>query len=275
MSFHGSLQERQAVYEKVLLEALEDGVLTQAEIDELDGLRRQLKLKDEEVRSIRVRAFQRAIEAVKADGLFSPKEEKDLEKIAQYLGLDDTHLAHNRTTLAKMRVLYEIHKGNLPIDQVAGISLELGEMVHLSVPASFFPIHASSRLAKAGAGPFFSAGSPYRMGHGRLYPLAEDELGEAFSGMLTISNQRVMFNSGQHAFRLKYDKLLGVTVFSDGFLLAVDTGEPRVIQPANRKELEVLLAIISRYLNPPPKVEKPAPGKLPAKGPGKPPPPRR
>ncbi|MEB3330752.1 MAG: hypothetical protein VKQ33_16120, partial [Candidatus Sericytochromatia bacterium] len=93
---HGTLQERKATYEKVLLEAMADGVLTQAEIDELDGLRKQLKLKDEDVAPLRMKAFQRALAAVKSDGLFTPKEERDLEKIASYLEVDGKTLSQNQ-----------------------------------------------------------------------------------------------------------------------------------------------------------------------------------
>lgn len=266
----GTLEERKAQYELVLLEAMADGVLTEAEIKELDALRTTLKMKDEDVRVIRLKAFQRAIDAVKADGLFTPKEEHDLEKIRGYLGLGESELARNRATLAKMRVLYEIHKGNLPLDEVPGLGLERGEQTHMCVPATFFAVRHDTRLLNRGAGPVFNAGTPYRMGAGRVFPLAESELGDEVLGTWTVTNQRVMFNSGQHAFRLRYEKLVNVTVFADAFLLQVDTGEPRVIRPAERKDLEVILAVMSRYLNPPPtsKNSTATPG-------GKPQPPRR
>lgn len=266
----GSLDERKAQYEAVLLAAMADGVLTEAEINELDALRKTLKMKDEDVRVARLKAFQKAIDAVKADGLFTPKEEHDLEKIRSYLGLSESELVRNRVTLAKMRVLYEIHKGNLPLDEVPGLGLDKGEQTHMCVPATFFAVRPDTRLLHRGAGPVFKAGTPYRMGAGRVFPLAETELGDEVAGTWTVTNQRVMFNSGQHAFRLRYDKILGVTVFADAFLLDVDTGDPRVIRPGERKDLEVLLAIMSRYLNPPP------PNKSKAGAPNsKPQPPRR
>ena len=248
----GTLEERKAQYEAVLLAAMADGVLTESEIKELDALRKTLKMKEEDVRVIRLKAFQKAIDAVKADGMFTPKEEIDLEKIRDYLGLSETEMVRNRVTLAKMRVLYEIHKGNLPLDEIPGLGLEKGEQTHMCVSASFFAVRPDTRLLHRGAGPIFKAGTPYRMGAGRVFPLTETELGDEVVGTWTITNQRVMFNSGQHAFRLRYDKLLGVTVFADAFLLEVDTGDPRVIRPTERKDLEVILAIMSRYLNPPP-----------------------
>ncbi|MEB3224119.1 MAG: hypothetical protein VKS61_18755 [Candidatus Sericytochromatia bacterium] len=273
----GTLQERKASYEKVLMEAMADGVLTQAEIDELDTLRKQLKLKDDDVAPLRMKAFQRALAAVKSDGLFTPKEERDLEKIAAYLEVDGKALSQNQHTLAKMRVLYEIHRGNLPLDEVPGLGLETGEQTHMSMTATFHAVRKDTRLLSPGIGQVIKAGTPYRMGSGRLNPLAESELGEAVAGTLTVTNRRLMFNSGQHAFRLKYEKLLGVTVFADGMLLEVDTGEPRVIVPGDRRELEVIFAIVSRYLNPPPPTAKPGLGAAPGKPqpPARPQPPRR
>jgi hypothetical protein len=273
----GTLQERKATYEKVLLEAMADGVLTQAEMDELDSLRKQLKLKDEDVGPLRMKAFQRALQAVKADGLFTPKEERDLEKIAAYLDVDGKTVTHNQQTLAKMRVLYEIHRGNLPLDEVPGLGLETGEQTHLSMPATYYAVRKDTRLLAPGIGQVIKAGAPYRMGAGRLNPLAEAELGDAVLGTLTLTSRRLMFNSGQHAFRLKFDKLLGITVFADGMLLEVDTGEPRVLVPGDRRELEVIFAILSRYLNPPAAPSKPGPSTAPGKPqpPSRPQPPRR
>ncbi|MEB3329426.1 MAG: hypothetical protein VKQ33_09370, partial [Candidatus Sericytochromatia bacterium] len=226
---------------------------------------------------LRMKAFQRALQAVKADGLFTPKEERDLEKIAAYLDIDGKAVTHNQQTLAKMRMLYEIHRGNLPLDEVPGLGLETGEQTHLSMPATFHAVRSDTRLLTPGLGQVIRAGAPYRMGAGRLNPLAESELGEAVAGTLTLTNRRLMFNSGQHAFRLKFEKLIGITVFAEGMLLEVDTGEPRVLVPGDRRELEVIFAIISRYLNPPATSTRPGPGAPPTKPqpPAKPQPPRR
>ena len=248
----GTLEERKAQYQEVLLQAMDDGVLTNDEIEELDQLRKDLGLKDDDIKAMRMKAFQKAVEVVKADGLFTPKEERDLEKIKAYLGVGETDVSKNRVTLAKMRVLYEIQRGNLPIDEVPGLGLEHGEQTHISVGATFHEPKAGSRVAQPGAGPEFKAGRPYRMGAGRIVPLPEAELEQQAGGSLTITNRRFMFNSGKVAFRFKYDKIQRVTVFTDGFVVEADTGGPRVIKLNDRKDLEVMAAIVSRYLNPPP-----------------------
>ncbi len=279
----GTLEERKAQYQEVLLQAMDDGVLTNDEIEELDQLRKDLGLKDDDIKAMRMKAFQKALEVVKADGVFTPKEERDLEKIKSYLGVGEVDVSKNQVTLAKMRVLYEIQRGNLPIDEIPGLGLELGEQTHMSVGATLHEPKEGSRVTQAGSGPAFKAGKPYRMGAGRLMPLPEAELAEMAKGSLTITNRRVMFNSGKTAFRFKYELLMSVTVFTDGFVFAADTGsgEPKVIKLNDRKDLEVIAAIISRYMNPPaPKGEgqgsaKPAQPKAAGTGqfrPGHPPP---
>jgi hypothetical protein len=248
----GTLEERKAQYLEVLMQAMEDGVLTDDEIEELDQLRKDLGLKDDDIKAMRMKAFQKAVEVVKSDGLFTPKEERDLEKIKGYLGVGETDVARNRTTLAKMRVLYEVQRGNLPIDEIAGLGLEPGEQTHVSVGATLHEPAGATRVGAPGSGPVIKAGAPYKMGAGRIGVLPEAELTQAATGAFTITNRRVMFNSGKVTFRYKYEKLVGVTIFADGFVIASDTGEPRIVKLNDRKDLELIAAIISRYLNPPP-----------------------
>lgn len=267
----GTLEERKAQYQEVLLQAMDDGVLTNDEIEELDQLRKDLGLKEDDIKAMRMKAFQKALEVVKADGIFTPKEERDLEKIKAYLGVGEVDVSKNQVTLAKMRVLYEIQRGNLPVDEIPGLGLEHGEQTHMSVGASLHDPKEGSKVTSPAAGPAFKPGRPYRMGAGRIMPLPEAELEEMAKGSFTITNRRVMFNSGKVTFRYKYDKLTSVTVFTDGFVFLADTGsgEPRVVKLNDRKDLEVIAAIISRYLNPPPpKAEGQGQPKPKAAGPG-------
>lgn len=274
----GTLEERKAKYNEVLMRAMEDGVLDDDEIEELDQMRKQLGLKDDDVRGMRLKAFQKAVEVVKSDGLFTPKEERDLEKIKGYLGVGETDVVKNRHTLAKMRVLYEIHRGNLPIDEVPGLGLDPGEHCHISVAATLQEPQKNSLVVRPGAGPTITAGKPFKMGAGRIQILPEAELTQITTGSLTITSQRLMYNSGKTAFRLRYDKLESVVVFLDGLVVTADTGGPRVIKLNDRKDLEVIAAIISRYMNPavPKEVKKPSGGPPPpGHTAGRPNPPRR
>lgn len=279
----GTIEERKAQYNKVLMAAMDDGVLSDDEIEELDQLRKVLKLKDDDVKALRLRAFQKAVEVVKADGLFTPKEERDLEKIKGYLGVVETDVVKNRVTLAKMRVLYEIHRGNLPLDEVPGLGLEHGEQCHFSIPAVAFEARDAKGIVEAG--PIITHGKAYRMGEGRLQALPESELTQLASGSLTITTRRFMFNSGKTVFRLRYEKIDSITVFTDGFVAVAEGGVPRVVKLADSKDMEVISAIVSRYLNPPPP-KPPGPARPGSPGsqrppgqagprPGQKPPPRR
>lgn len=248
----GTLEERKAKYHQVLMKAMEDGVLTDDEIEELDTMRKQLGLKEDDVRGMRMKAFQKAVEVVKADGLFTPKEERDLEKIKGYLGVVENAVAKDRHTLAKMRVLYEVHRGNLPIDEIPGLGLDPGEQCHISVGATLHEAPKDAKILTPAAGPNIAVGKPFKMGAGRVQPLPEADLTLVTPGSLTITTHRLMFNSGKTAFRLRYDKLQQIVVFADGLIVTADTGGPRIIKLKDNKDLELIAAIVSRYLNPPP-----------------------
>jgi hypothetical protein len=263
----GTKEENKKKYFEVLVEALDDGVLTNDEIEELDALRKQLRLSQEDVAGMKLRAFQAAVNAAAADGIVTPKEEKDLEKIKAYLGIQESEIGRNKGTLNKMRMLYEIHKGNLPIIEIAGLGLEFGETAHLEESAQAF--EDPGGVVRPNATLSFKAGQPYRMGAGRPQPLPEG-LTPVANGTLVVSNQRAIFNTGVRGknFGMKFDRMTQVLVFTDGFGFVPDNAAPRYLRVENKQEIELIAGIISRRLNPPPPApEKPA---GPQSGPRKP-----
>jgi hypothetical protein len=247
-----SKDENKKMYFEALVEALEDGVLTNDEIDQLDTLRRQLRLQEEDVTGMKLRAFQVAANAAAADGVVTPQEQRDLDKIKSYLSIEDRELGHTRGTLNKMRMLYEIHKGNLPIVEIAGLALNLGEIAHITEPASLFEDPTGS--VRPGATVQVRAGQPFKMGAGRAQPMPEGALQQAATGTITITNQRVLFNTGirDKTFGATYARLESAVVFTDGFGFVLENAPARYVRLTNKKEIELIAGIISRFMNPPP-----------------------
>lgn len=245
--------ENKKLYFEALVEALEDGVLTNDEIDDLDAMRKKLRLQEADVAGMKLRAFQVAANAAAADGVVTPKEEKDLEKIKAYLGVDDSEIGRTKGTLNKMRMLYEIHKGNLPIVEIAGLGLNLGENAHISENAGLLE-DPSGATPRAGATQSFKAGQPYRMGGGRTQALPDGALNQVASGTLTITNQRVLFNTGirDKTWGMTFGRIAQVLVYSDGFGFVPDNAGPRFVRLSNKQEIELIAGIISRFLNPGP-----------------------
>lgn len=238
-------EDSKKIFYGALLKAVQDGELTLSEMSDLDELRAELRLTDEDVKVMRVKAFQVAVNAATADGLITPKEEKDLQTIKSYLGLAEGEVARNRGTLNKMRVLFEIQKGNLPIETIPGLGLKLGEMAHVSKSAIL--LEATGPVAPAGV--VLKRGAPYRMGAGRPTLMPESGLVSVATGSMTVTNQRLMFNAGQKSFGLRYEKILTIAVYADGYAIQADTGGLRFLRLELRQDLEMIAAILSRFLN--------------------------
>jgi hypothetical protein len=258
-----SKDENKKMYFEALVEALEDGVLTNDEIDQLDKLRRQLRLQEDDVTGMKLRAFQVAANAAAADGVVTPQEQRDLDKIKSYLSIEDRELGHTRGTLHKMRMLYEIHKGNLPIVEIAGLALNLGEIAHITEPATLHEDPTGS--VRPGATVQVRPGQPFKMGAGRSAPMPEGSLQQAATGTLTITNQRILYNTGvrEKTFGATYARLESVLVYTDGFGFLLENAPARYVRVANKKEIELIAGVISRFMNPPPPKDnnaKPAPG---------------
>lgn len=253
--------ENKKLYFDALVEALEDGILTNDEMSELDGLRKKLRLHESDVAGMKLRAFQVAANAAAADGVVTPKEERDLQKIKSYLGIEDNEIGRTRGTLNKMRMLYEIHKGNLPMLEIPGLGLNHGESAHVSENAGMYE-DESGTAVRPNSTIQIKPGQPYRMGAGRAQPLPIEALQHAASGTFTITNNRLLFNTGIQGktFGATYGRIAGILVFTDGFGIVPDNAPARYFRVDNKQELELMAGILSRFLNPP--AEKP--GEAPA-----------
>jgi hypothetical protein len=68
-----------------ILSAAEDGKLSDSEVTELQTRLKELELTDEDIRIVRVQAYNAALHAAKRDGRISSEEEAELEKLQKFL----------------------------------------------------------------------------------------------------------------------------------------------------------------------------------------------
>src|SRR5262245_37405022 len=83
-------------FRQALLQAVEDGKLSNEEISELDKKKAEFGLTDDDVRQVRAEVYTTAFTVAKADKQVTAEEEKELEKIQKYLKLADDEITHDK-----------------------------------------------------------------------------------------------------------------------------------------------------------------------------------
>jgi hypothetical protein len=114
----------------LLLKAVEDGKLTQKEMDELHDKKEEYDLTEEDIRPLRVQVYVRAYHVVSDDEKVLEEEWNDMLKIQKFLGISDSEISRTKRDLLRLHILQEIKQNNLPIVPVPDLALTKGEKVH-------------------------------------------------------------------------------------------------------------------------------------------------
>jgi hypothetical protein len=239
-------------FKRRLLEAVADGTLSPEELRDLDALKAELALTDEDVRGFRMKAYLTAFSQVKADGKLTVQEESDLKAIQRYLQLPDGALGNTQATLARLRLLREITEGNLPRVTVPGLVLQKNEVAHWTEPASLLEERVVKRRYEGGSQGFsfrIAKGVSYRVGAHRGHLVTETGIVPISAGDIIITSKRAIFRGDRKSFNTRLDKLLDIQVYSDGARLTDAAGKPRVLQFASRENTDIFGLILSSAVN--------------------------
>ena len=232
-------------FRKALEAAVADGVLTELEISELDRLRKQFKLSDEEVKKFKRKAYEIAFKHSFGKGVYSVRKHKDLDRIQSYLGMSDVEVAKYARQLAKLRVLTDLKAGKLPDADVHGMDWPKGERAHwkanvfLLDDEDYGVVDDPDLVAAAGRGQ-----PPCRV------ELPLPELKPASQGLLIATNRRFVYKSQNKTFNLGFDQVLGVIFHPDGLRVLAEAGKSKRMRFVDGQDLEVTSLVLSAVLKP-------------------------
>jgi hypothetical protein len=94
-----------------ILRAAGDGVLTDEEVAQIQTRYKELGLTQDDLKGIRVQAYNAALRAVKSDGVVTAEEEAELGKLQRFLMIPESEIAKSKRELARLRLLTEIQNG--------------------------------------------------------------------------------------------------------------------------------------------------------------------
>lgn len=213
------------LYRTTLESALADGMLTHEEIEELDRVRREKDLTAAEVRMVARTIYRGALRAALNDEQLSPEEDQTLARLQLQLGLSERDLGEDSQRLARLRLLAQVSRGELPrVD--SPIALAPQEICHwvvqatradrLELPRRSRAAIAGVRLAVAGTDPFSASGT-----REALRP--NEEILPADIGMLVVTSRRAVFQGARRSESVAFARLDHIMLYADG-LRIVESG---------------------------------------------------
>src|SRR5687768_16423224 len=93
------------LYQHYLEDALADGVLSEAEADELAGMREENALTEAEVRIVALTIYRRALANAMAHSRITADEDATLRRLQKLLSLNDADLREDRQQMQRVHML--------------------------------------------------------------------------------------------------------------------------------------------------------------------------
>lgn len=254
-SRHDKIYEEvgQEVYRRTIRSAVADSKITEEERAFLKQVQIDLELPEvvvEETRRAETKAIlEEKAEHLLAQRLLSPDDEKELYSLARELGANLTLGDDLRRRLARCRLMWEIKIGKPPTIE-AGINLKRGEKCYLSRHVDWYEMR-KVRYGVAYAGPTLrvkiAKGLYWRMGAFGGAPISNDELRKIDSGVVYLTNMRILFTGAMKNTAIRLDKIIDINRYSDGVGIQKDTGKSPVL--CFKGDIEMFCAVLARAID--------------------------
>ena len=191
-----------------------------------------------EVKPILFAAWDKAAENAIGDNLLTQEEESRLNELSEFFGMDQSATAQRPVfmKLVKAAVIRDLCEGKIPtrmkVDDLP-LSLQKGEQV-IWVFKNVKYCENKTRTQFVGGSQGVSVrvmkGVYYRVGAFRGAPIQTTAMVHVDTGLLVVTNTHLTFIGPQKSVRLKHDKIISHTPYSDGIGVCRDavTAKPQV-----------------------------------------------
>jgi hypothetical protein len=232
-----------ATYRDQLKQALNDQHLSEVEKQKLERMADNFTLTDtvrteiykEEALTVVQEAFNRAV----GDRRLTAEEETRLMRMIENLGVTITHDAESQRLVERFKLLARIDTGDLPTIQPP-ILLQRGEVCHAEFPSALHELRTVTKRINY-SGPSgrirIMKGLSWRYGSVSVSRVTAEEWRRLDSGVLYITNKRLLFNGQLKNVNTQLKKIIHFTVHKDGIQIEKDSGRDQVYLGAGDLEL--------------------------------------
>ncbi|NCQ69957.1 MAG: hypothetical protein GPI97_12405 [Microcystis aeruginosa W13-16] len=246
-------EHKSAIYKKELKKALEDGNLNEQESEFLEKLKSNLripeaiskKLYESSARDILNNALNKAI----SDGRLSPDEEKELLYLSENIGLQYTEVIQSNKNLDYYRYIWLLENGDIPSLEV-DIKLQSDEECYFYQSCTWNELRKTTKIVNYGGIHLnykIVKGINIKLGSAAIFPISSEEYKLIDTGILYITNKRLIFMGPSGNKTINYKKILDIRLFPNEILIEKDSGKsPLLIFDEN---FEILTIILRRLLS--------------------------
>ena len=241
-------------YRAALAEVLADNRVTSEERARLDALSAALRLSPaiaREAFATKVGAvLQSTLEAALADRRLTPEEFLHFSELAKEFGIEPSFGDATLKLMHRYSLFWRIEQGDIPVANVP-INLQKGEVCYFSAPARWLEYRKQVRTVgyySQGVSVRVMRGVYYRVGGSRPQRVTTEGLTALDTGVLYITNKRLIFDGTRRNLSLKLNTLLSFEAFSDGLALEKSSGKsPHFILDGDAELANVILgAVLAR-----------------------------
>lgn len=242
-------------YASALGNMLMDMQLSPSELASLQAQQRSLKLDHSEVKRVHINAMRHVSDVVLSDGMVTEQELYALEHLLRGLGiswadLPPTHLQTYQTA----HVCMNIQKGQLPVvpSSVSLLREAPSEVVHAEVRCVLLEERVIRREyvgGSRGASVRICKGVTYRFGSTRGHSVPVTDILPVDGGLLSVTNQRVVFAGSKKSFSTDWSKVLSAEPYADGVLMAFQSRtKSAMLKYDDMSQAEIVTAILTYYM---------------------------
>jgi hypothetical protein len=216
-----SRRRARSEYQRLLKQALDDGVLTPEELAELEAVRSRGALTPAEVRMAALAIYRGALRDAAADARLTADEDATLKRLQEQLQLSEDDLGTDLRQLSRLRMLARVAEGNMP-EVHSPVPLVPEERCHWVVQCTLaerisMPVAAPGPIAGhsfqvVSAEPFAATGP-----RDPLRPAADILPNDV--GVLIITSRRSIFQGARRTISVPHARAEHVKLYSDGIRL--------------------------------------------------------
>lgn len=240
-------KEAQGKYQKVLEEYLSDNHLSKEEKLNLNRLLPELRIEPEIAKDMLSKAaetrLEQRLQELTQNERLGPQEIQELKDLAAHFGVELPEERLESKELLRFQFYWYLESGPLKGLDV-GINLRKGEEAYLSLPVAWYEYRSRTRRINYGGptaririarGIYWSAGS---LGVERV---SEDYLKLMDTGLLYITNKRLLFMGQKGNKQLPYYRILSYEPFSNGLTLQKDSGPTPFLEIESQVDFATIL----------------------------------
>ena len=254
MLFGKKEDANKVAYREEVKKAVSDGKLTAGKMAHLEKLKGDLDVTaaSQDFTMVRREQYQTAADAMMAHGKLTETEEKELQRIQQFLGLKDLQIAQTKLELGRLRILTDMRAGKFPEISaqntvMRGLRLAEGEVAHWAEIA--IALEGQDPGGTAGIGLRLPPKVAYQPGSAAAYTLPLKGATPAAEGHLILTSLRIIMK-GEKTSAFTYDKPEEINLYKDGVRLRMGKGRAILFKFRSVESADFIGLLIAKGLNP-------------------------